>query len=118
MELTKTFSPQQYEDALESWQWIGLTGKTPIASSLFGDVFLKSEDGYWFLDSIAGVMTREWDDEQELERDLSNLDGQNRYLLAGLATAAEREGLVLGADQVYDLKHPPALGGSLDVTNV
>jgi hypothetical protein len=49
---------------------------------------------------------------------LSTGDVQDGFLLRGLAEEAEKRGLVLAADQVYDFTHPPALGGSLQVTNI
>ena len=45
--LTKSFLPDQYAEALESWAWVGLDGKVPVLSSLFGHVFLQSAEGYW-----------------------------------------------------------------------
>lgn len=120
MEFTKTFTQDQYEDGLESWGWLELAGKTPVLSSLFGDVFLRRDDGpgVWFLDSMTGTLERVWDDEREMAAGLSTSDVQDRFLLRGLAEEAEARGLVLAADQVYDFTHPPALGGSLEVTNI
>lgn len=120
VEFTKTFTQDQYEDGLESWGWLSLTDKTPVLSTLFGDLFLTSKDGsgVWFLDSITGTATRVWADEREMAAGLSTSDVQDRFLLRDLAQEAERQGLVLAADQVYDFKHPPALGGSPEVTNI
>jgi hypothetical protein len=118
MQLTKTFSQENYGRALESWSWLDLEGKAPLCTSLFGDVFLGSNDGVWFLDSIGGSLTRVWDDPAALRADLGNHEAQDRYLLAGLAFAAERAGKVLGPDEVYDLAPPPVLGGTFDVEHV
>ncbi len=111
MRLTKTFSEQQFAQALESWSWLGLSGRKPLFTSLFGDVFLAGPDGCWYLDTVEGTLTRPWASADELERDLSTEVGENRYLLAGLAEAAAARGLVLGPDQVYALLPPPVLGG-------
>lgn len=118
MRLTKTFSEQQFAQALESWAWLGLAGRKPLFTSLFGDVFLAGPDGCWYLDTIEGALTRPWASAAELERDLSTEEGENRYLLAGLAEAAEARGLVLGPDQVYSFMPPPVLGGGVTVESV
>jgi hypothetical protein len=116
--LTKTFSAEQYEAALESWPWIGLHGKTPVLSSLFGDLFLQDRDGYWFLDTMEGILTHIWANRDAVQAELDTPEGQDRYLLGGLAVAAERRGVILGANEVYDLVTPPILGGSFDLGSV
>lgn len=44
--------------------------------------------------------------------------GQGRYLLGGFAIAAERNGLLLGPNDVYDFTIPPILGGKFDIGNI
>jgi hypothetical protein len=112
--LTKSFSPQQYQDALSSWEWLGCQRKTPVLASLFGDVFFQDPSGYWFLDSIEGTLTLNWDSRDAVQTCLDSPEGQDRYLLGGLAVAAERRGLVLGPKEVYDVTPPPILGGKLE----
>jgi hypothetical protein len=116
--LTKPFSPDQYARGLESWSWIGIEGKTPVVASLFGDVFLVDPDGYWFLDSMEGSLALVWHSKESLEAALGAEEGQDKYLLAGLAHAAQREGIDLKVDEVYDLAPPPILGGPFDVKNI
>ena len=118
MELIKTFSPEQYGQALESWSWLGLDGKTPVFSSLFGDVFFQSANGFWFLDIVEGTVTRTWVTGDEMRSGLRSAEGQATYLLAGLAEAAAGLHGVLDAPQVYDFKIPPVLGGQVDVANL
>lgn len=118
MQLTKTFTPEQYERALDSWSWIGLDGMEPMFTSLFGDVFLRSPDGWWYLDTIQGSLSREWATEQALRTQLQSQEAQDRYLLAVFAMAAERRGLTLGPEQVYDFVPPPALGGGFAIENI
>ena len=119
MELTKTFTLEQYARALESWHWLDpLDGKTPRFTSLFGDVFFEAADGWWYLDTLGGELKRPWDSRDLMGRVLATEDGQDEYLLGGLAMAADRKGIRLGPDQVYDFTHPPALGGSFDVKNI
>ena len=118
IELTKSFAPQEYAEALESWAWADLEGKTPIVSSLFGDVILEAGDGYWFLDIVAGKLERVWPDKRSLEAELATPAGQSHYLLSDLALGADASGLRLGQDEVFDFKLPPVLGGGLDLTNL
>jgi hypothetical protein len=65
--LTKTFPAATYSEALESWAWLDLAHKVPVFASLFGDVFLQALDGYWFLDSLEGTVTRIAATKNELE---------------------------------------------------
>jgi hypothetical protein len=58
--LTRTFTLEQYAKATESWGWLDLAGKTPIFTSPFGDVFYRSADGFWWLDTLEGTLTRPW----------------------------------------------------------
>lgn len=118
MELTRGFTAEQFADGLEAWQWLGLDGKSPVFASPFGDVFLEGADGIWWLDTIEGALTCTWPDVAALESDLRTDEGQDQFLLAGLAHAAERRGLVPGATQVYGFTAPPALGGALNVDNI
>jgi hypothetical protein len=53
-----------------------------------------------------------------LQRELDSEEGQDQYLLGGLVIAAERSGLTLGVDQVYDFIKPPILGGQFEVENL
>jgi hypothetical protein len=46
--------------ATESWAWLGLVGKTPIFTFAFGDIFFTAADGFWFLDTVEGTLTRPW----------------------------------------------------------
>ncbi|MEV4394257.1 T6SS immunity protein Tdi1 domain-containing protein [Nonomuraea sp. NPDC049607] len=118
MELTKDFTPEQFEQGLESWRWIGLEGKVPVLASLFGDVILQAADGFWWLDAMQGSLTRSWEDADALLAELSTVDGREHYLLASLAQAAEQRGLTPAAGQVYDFTRPPVLGGEVDVDNL
>jgi len=116
--LTRTFTRAQYAAATESWRWLDLAGKTPIFTSPFGDVFFRARDGFWWLDTLDGTLTRPWRTADEVKAELNSADGQNTYLMSGLATAAERSGLRPGPDQVYDFRITPALGGPIEVGNI
>jgi hypothetical protein len=118
MNLIREFSPEQYADALEAWEWAGLEGKVPLFASPFGDVFLRSDDGCWFLSVVDGTLTRCWEGVEALRAELDTPEGRTRYLMAELASEAERAGIVPGAKEVYDFKHPPVAGGPVAVDNV
>jgi Domain of unknown function (DUF1851) len=118
MDLTKSFAPEQFEHALESWAWVDLDGKAPVFTSLFGDVFMESDHGWWYLDTIEGTLTCPWPTRDALITDLSTEKGEDRYLLGPLAVAANKQGKVLGEDQVYDFMPPPALGGGFNIDNI
>ncbi|MEV1249684.1 suppressor of fused domain protein [Nonomuraea sp. NPDC049750] len=116
--MIRAFSPEQYERALKAWQWADIGDKVPLFASPFGDVFLRSDDGCWFLSIVHGTLTRCWDGVEALRAELDTPEGQERYLMAGLAQEAERAGIVLDAEQVYDFKHPPVAGGRVAVDNL
>jgi hypothetical protein len=67
-----------------------------------------------FLDVITGTLTCPWVSGDALR--LS--DGQERYLLASLATSASNGGMNLGPAEVYDFVQPPILGGSVAPDNL
>ena len=87
-------------------------------SSLFGDLFLVADDGYWFLDTIEGTLDRQWRNREELQSSLASDEGQDEFLLGGLAEAAHRSGLTLASNEVYDFAIPPILGGDFSVENI
>lgn len=118
MLLTKTFTPEIYARALEDWSWLDLQGKTPVLASLFGDVFLQDGRGYWFLDTLDGSLVQVAANRDELQTKLDSIEGQDNYLLGGLATAADRKGIRLKPNEVYDFQIPPVLGGKTDLSNV
>ena len=116
--LTKQFDRTTFEQALDSWAWLELDGKIPLLASLFGDVIMQDPTGYWFLDTVEGSLTRTWASQQEVQAALDTADGQDQYLLGGLAVASAETGLVLAESEVYSFKVPPVLGGGFDLVNV
>ncbi|BCY11888.1 DUF1851 domain-containing protein [Actinoplanes sp. L3-i22] len=120
MELTKQFSADQYANALAAWSWLDLDGKTPRFTSLFGDVFLEDRrGGWWLLDTFEGALVPQWPDAASMTAELDTDDGQDRYLLGGLALGAfHRRGLELGPDDVYAWAPPPMITGSFAVDEI
>ncbi|GHJ45198.1 hypothetical protein Cs7R123_25400 [Catellatospora sp. TT07R-123] len=119
MQLTKTFTDEQYARALESWAWLDLAGRKPVFTSLFGDVFLAGTDGVSYLDVIEGrLLTAVWPTGADLEASLNTEEGEDRYLLGGLALGAQARGLTLGPDQVFTFMPPPVLGGKVGLETI
>ena len=118
MELIRAFTPEQYQQGLEAWQWMDLEGKEPVFASLFGDVFLAAVDGIWWLDILEGTLTRPWASVDEFRAAIATPEGRDQYLLAGLSYAAAERGVVPGPDEIYDFPVPPALGGALDADSL
>ena len=113
MELTRSFSAEQFARALESWDWADIQGKQPLFTSPFGDVFFQAQDGFWFLDLLEGTVTRPWSDAGALQAELNTAEGQDRYLMAGPAFAAERQGNIPSGRQVLRFKVAPVLGAAI-----
>jgi hypothetical protein len=63
-------------------------------------------------------LTLPWADGEQLKAALRTGEGRERFLLAGLAAAAERNGIGPSAGQVYGLKIAPVLGGEISLANV
>ncbi len=118
MDLTRVFPAETLADALEPWAWVGIGDQKPLFTSLFGDVFFRSADGIWLLDTLEGRFERIWDDAAALKAEVDTEEGADHYLLAGLAMAAYRAGIALGDDEIYAFKVPPVIGGGFDVSNL
>lgn len=100
------------------WSWCQLAGKTPLLCSWFGHVFLAASDGVWQLDPIDGSLLRRRADGRALVEALSTEQGQDMFLLAGIAIGAERRGLSIGPRQVWAFVPPPVVGGAIASANV
>jgi hypothetical protein len=118
MDLTRTFTPEQFAAALESWQWIGLQDLDPWFSTAFGDVFLLGDDGVYWLDICSGELTRPFASAEEAQTVLATDDGLDEYLLAGLVFAAAEAGITASGSNILDFKVPPVLGGDFEVANL
>lgn len=118
MDLTRTFTTAEFTRGLEAWGWLDIAAKAPIFASPFGDVFFQAPDGFWWLDTLEGHLSRPWATADALRADLNTPEGQDQYLLAGLAFGAAERGLRPNATQVYGFATPPVLGGAIDLDNV
>ncbi|MDO3647100.1 T6SS immunity protein Tdi1 domain-containing protein [Nocardia mangyaensis] len=114
----RPFGDEQFALALAEWEWIGLDGKQPVFASLFGDIFLGSEDGVWLLDIVEGTLNRMWSSFDECEAALNDPARGPLLLRTALADEVIDAGVVPAADQVYDFSHPPVLGGALEAGNI
>ena len=118
MHLIREFAPDAYEFALSSWSWIGTGDKTPRFASCFGDLFLESHDGWWFLDTVEGTLERRWGTMDEMFADLETEDGRAEYLLEETLNAALGQGMQLGDDEVFAFLPPPAVTGTMSVDSL
>jgi hypothetical protein len=116
--LIREFAPDAYEFALSSWSWIGTGDKTPRFASCFGDMFLESPDGWWFLDTVEGTLERRWSSMEDMFADLQGSDGRAEYLLEETLNAALGQGMLLGEDEVFAFLPPPAVTGTMSVSSL
>jgi hypothetical protein len=58
VDVIRTFTARRYAEALSSWTWLDVVGKSAVCTSPFGDVFLEDDDGVWWLDTVYGTLTR------------------------------------------------------------
>jgi len=116
--LIREFAPDAYDFALSSWSWIGTGDKTPRFASCFGDMFLESLDGWWFLDTVEGTLERRWNTMDAMFGDLQGSDGRAEYLLEETLNAALQQGLRLGDDEVFAFLPPPAVTGTMSVDSL
>jgi hypothetical protein len=116
--LIREFAPDAYEFALSSWSWIGTGDKTPRFASCFGDMFLESLDGWWFLDTVEGTLERRWNTMDAMFADLQGTDGRAEYLLEETLNTALDQGLRLGDDEVFAFLPPPAVTGTMSVDSL
>jgi hypothetical protein len=116
--LIREFAPDAYEFALSSWSWIGTGDKTPRFASCFGDMFLETPDGWWFLDTVEGTLERRWSSMDAMFAELQGDEGRAEYLLEETLSAALGQGLRLGDDEVFAFLPPPAVTGTMSVDSL
>lgn len=115
MHLIREFTPDAYEFALSSWTWIGVEHKAPRFASAFGDMFLESVEGWWFLDTVEGTLELCWADMETMFAELETAEGRAEYLLEETFHLALNQGLELAQDEVFAFLPPPAVTGTMSV---
>ncbi|WP_201851542.1 hypothetical protein, partial [Myceligenerans indicum] len=118
MHLIREFTPVAYDFALASWGWLGVTDQVPRFATCFGDVFLESPAGWWFLDTVEGTLEIRWGSMDEMFAELGSADGRAEYLLEETLHQAEARGMALADDEVFAFLPPPAVTGSMAVDNL
>lgn len=108
----------EIKKGLEAWDWVDFSSKEPFITTCFGDVFFESNDGVYFLDTLGGSLEKVASSKEELQEILNTEEGQDHFLMAGLALAAQEGGLNIGQGQCLDFKVSPVLGGPLTVENI
>lgn len=118
MKLLRTFPKVAFEFGLASWRWLGLREQTPRFATCFGDIFLESLDGWWFLDTVEGTLELRWTSAVTMYEELESPEGRATYLMDDLVREARGRGLHLGEEDVYTFNPHPALGGELGVNGL
>jgi hypothetical protein len=118
MKLLRTFPKVAFEFGLASWQWMGLREQTPRFATCFGDIFLESLDGWWFLDTVEGTLELRWTSAVTMYAELESAEGRATYLMDDLVRDARSRGIHLGEEDVYTFNPHPALGGELSVNGL
>ncbi|MFI2364329.1 hypothetical protein [Promicromonospora sp. NPDC019610] len=81
-------------------------------------MFLESQDGWWFLDTVEGTLERRWSSMDDMFADLEGEDGRAEYLLEETLNAALDQGMRLGDDEVFAFLPPPAVTGTMSVDSL
>jgi len=118
MKLLRTFPKVAFEFGLASWRWMGIREQTPRFATCFGDIFLESLDGWWFLDTVEGTLELRWTSAVTMYAELESPEGRATYLMDDLVRDARSRGIHLGEEDVYTFNPHPALGGELGVNGL
>ncbi|MFE7504052.1 hypothetical protein [Promicromonospora sp. NPDC057488] len=118
MKLLRTFPKVAFEFGLASWRWMGLREQTPRFATCFGDIFLESLDGWWFLDTVEGTLELRWNSAVTMYAELESPEGRATYLMDDLVREARGRGMLLGEEDVYTFNPHPAVGGELGVAGL
>lgn len=113
MQMLRTFAKDAFRFGLASWRWLGINGKTPRFTTCFGDVFLESLEGWWFLDTMEGTLELRWSTAVDMYAELEAIEGRATYLMDDVVRDAERRGLRLGPKDIFAFNPHPALGGEI-----
>jgi hypothetical protein len=111
-------SPEDIARALESWGWLPIQSKEPVLVTAFGDIFLESSEGIWFLDTLEGNLVRVCNSMADLKKLLATEEAENHYLFAGFVERAHHEGMLLEESECYDFKLNPIVGGKIEYENI
>lgn len=115
MQMLRTFAKDAFRFGLASWRWLGINGKTPRFTTCFGDVFLESLEGWWFLDTMEGTLELRWTTAVDMYAELESAQGRATYLMDDLVRDAEQRGLPVGPKDIFTFNPHPALGGDMTV---
>ncbi|WP_205710833.1 T6SS immunity protein Tdi1 domain-containing protein [Isoptericola sp. BMS4] len=116
--MLRAFDPGAFAYGLTSWSWLGVHGKTPRFTTAFGDVFLESLEGWWFLDTLEGSLELRWPTAVELYAELESPEGRGDLLLEDICQEVAARGVVAAPDEVFTFSPHPAVGGRLHAERV
>ena len=110
--------------ALAAWAWLDLPDLRPILVNAFGEIFfLQGPEGgkkaaVVMLDTLGGSIQPVAENLAAFSATLETEEGQDDLLVAGLVNALRDRGELLGADECYDYKLAPVLGGDFEPGNI
>lgn len=106
------------ENALESWDWLGVRSVKVLLATALGDVFVVDpSQSVWFLDIIAGTFRPVAPSVIEWEALLRDPDFIDRFFAPGLVSQLHDAGSILAQGECYVPRLEPVLGGSWTADN-
>jgi hypothetical protein len=111
-------TPESLTRALDSWNWLDLSGKDPLVVTAFADVFFLASDGVWVLDTLEGELKHLYATQEEFEQALTTEEMEDTYLMSPLVDYLVKAGLHASDAQCYDYKVHPRLGGQISHENI
>lgn len=119
-DLTVNFGHLERETLLMDWHWLIGADKLPILLAASGDAFVQdiNEGSVHILDTVEGKLHKVADSAGEFRSLLSDRQFVSEYFAVQMVGDLRSSGCVLERGQIYSFKHPPALGGNFDVSNI
>ncbi len=109
-----------FEYIFEVWNWRLKGMKKILIVSKWGDLFLLGDDGfvYWLAVDSGGGLSKIAADENEFISLLNSDTHIENWFMASWIERLEKAGIFLQADQVYNHKKLPVLGGEYANNNI
>ncbi|WP_129647626.1 T6SS immunity protein Tdi1 domain-containing protein [Peristeroidobacter agariperforans] len=119
-DLTVNFSHLNREAILSEWEWLIGTHKLPILLAASGDAFVQdvNDGSIHILDTLEAKLQKVADSVEEFRTLLSDRQFVGSHFAVQMVGELRSSGCVLQRGQIYSFKHPPVLGGEVDVGNV
>jgi hypothetical protein len=114
-----TLEGRTADELLADWRWlIGPEAYEVLRVTAFGDLFLRDAKGrVHLLDTAWGAITLVGTTELEWVQRLDDRHQRREWLFPFVVESLHRTGVFLKPGQCYSWKHPPHLGGVMEVDN-